>query len=307
MNEAKVGLLRALIAHDSWDYPPTTVELLASYDAGSISMEKIPSRSELSATLEQLREENIITTCLGRWTFTNRVVLIGEHAMREALFPRKLRKARRVVQWLRHIGGLRFVALCNTTALAHARDAGDLDFFIIVKQGTLWQSRLWSVLPFKLFSDRPSPTRIRKDAACFSFFIDDHALDLAPLASRENDPCFRHWFFSFLPLLDDGISASFWRANATLRARHPYAEAWRVNPDITCRPSFFSLPCPTFFDPLARKAQEAAFPEAIKCQMNQGNHDVVVGDHVLKFHVEDGRRSFFERYKVRCHQYEVEP
>ncbi|MBM3205056.1 hypothetical protein FJZ48_03710, partial [Candidatus Uhrbacteria bacterium] len=197
MDETRAGLLRALAFFDVVDYSPTRIELVTHFDVGEKNQEPRSKNQGIDQEIQKLEEEKIIQQSLGRFFFSGREHLVTEHEKREALFPRKLRRARNVVRWLRRLGGVCFVALCNTTALAHAGEKGDLDFFIVTKAGTIWQTRGWSALPLQLFKLRPGDTD--RDPVCLSFFVDNTALNLRPLHMGADDVYFRHWFLSLLP------------------------------------------------------------------------------------------------------------
>ena len=121
------------------------------------------------------------------------------------LFPRKLRRAAKVA--LAHAeSNIRFVALANTTALAHARDLGDLDFFVVVRRNTIWSSRLWGrgCTSFSAGSRAAKASATR--CAC-RISWPDGALICRVIRSPGDDPYFRYWFCRSLPLADDGVSA----------------------------------------------------------------------------------------------------
>ena len=285
-------VLRALCFYDAIGYPPTWAEVQAAADRGC---------GEDAAT-EMLLEAPVLLT-RGRVVFKGRESLIEVHERRERLLARKLRRARLVTRWLVRLGGVRFVAICNTTALAHADEEGDLDFFMIVRAGSLWQTRGWSALPFKLFGLRPTTVEA-KDAVCLSFFVDDTALDLAPLALAGDDVYLRHWFLSLLPLYDDGVSTLFWEQNKKLRQSHPNAHPWLVHPRLCVKRPFWRIPFFQTAEMLAHRMQERVLSPDIRRQMNQGTH-VVVTDHVLKFHVGDGREAYRQACLERCQRYGV--
>ena len=309
MVEFANGLRRVLCFHSVWGYPPTRAELLTSLDSGPdtispqfvvINKDEMMKNSVLA--LAELLASGQVVESGGRFVLGGQEEFFRQHAEREALFPRKLRKALRVTNWLRRLPGVRYVALCNTTAVAHARQAGDLDFFIIAKQGTLWQTRLAAVTPFKLMSDRPTTGRDRPDAVCFSFFIDDQALDLSPLCLAPDDPYFRYWFLSLLSLYDDGVGPELWLGNKIIRLRHPLAEPWG-------RPIFFppagKFPTLPFLEQVSCSWQKRLFPPAIRLAANSDS-GVSISDHVLKFHLADGREQFRISYQKTCERFNLQ-
>lgn len=301
MNHIHSSILRTLAFHMAWGYPPTVPELLFELDTKGAPC----TLEEAKSAFDELKKEQLLFVRRGRCFAPGEESLVDEHELREQLFPRKIRKARRVAKRLARLEGVRFVALCNTTALAHARDEGDLDFFVITRRGALYQSRGWSTLLYKLIGKRPGAGESDRDSVCLSFFIDDTALDLSNLMLPGDDPYFRYWFFSLLPLYDDGISSDLWKANARIQSRHPFAQPWILNPGLAIDRPLLRWPTPVALDPLAGSLHPYLMSRRLKEIMNQDTR-VMVNDHVLKFHVDDGRAAFRSAYESRCHAYEVE-
>lgn len=303
MNATRTALIRSLCYVDTIDYPPTLTEWIAWLDTKT---EGSFQKEEVIAETKSLIENKVVITRDGRIVFPGRESLIPLHAERCTFMPRKLRIARRVTAWLARIQGVRFVALCNTTSLSHARDLADLDFFIVTHANTVWQTRGWAALPFKLANRRPRTDQEIADAVCLSFFLDDTALDLQALALKGEDPYLRYWFLSLLPLYDDGIGQALWDRNATLRARHPFASPWIVNPDLATSVPLLRIPTKPLLEPLARRAQERVLPTAIQ-HPDAEETGVVCTEHVLKFHTQDARAAIRTQYEASCYRYDVEP
>ena len=280
--DARVERIKTLSLFDAMGYPPTAAELDAISVPGPV---EVPMR--------ELR---------GRVIFDGREELIAEHERREALFPRKVRRARQVARFLAGLSGVRFVALCNTTALANARDEGDLDFFVVTRKGTVMQTRGWSTLRF-VFS-RPGTHASDRDAACLSYFVDDSALDLSSHMLPADDPYFRTWFLALLPLFDDGISTQLWKANASILAHHPNARPWIVSEDLRVHRPWWRWPTLPFLDPLAALVHELLISPTLKKMRNQDTR-VIVNEHVLKFHADDGREHFRDLARETSKKYGV--
>lgn len=316
MEDAAKGLIRAMCLFAAWEYPPTRAEWMAGAGCETCNVSRrevgMPTESsakrvaleEMEKAIQKLINNHVVIELRGRIIFSGQNALIEEHEKREVLFARKFRRSRWVTRWLAMFGGVKFVALCNTTARAHADENSDLDFFVIAKRGRVWQTRLWATLPFRLLGWRPRADRAVRDAVCLSFFIDEDAFDLSPLMLPDDDPDFRHWFLSFLPLYDDGVGEIFWRANKAITNQHPFALPWIVNPDARIKKSFARFPSFAFLEPFARALQTHFMNQEIAARMNR-NTTVVVNDHVMKFHVHDGRAAYRERYVELRNRYEV--
>lgn len=268
------------------NYPPTPAELDLSSATGP-----------LEAPMKLVR---------GRLVLEGMESLVDEHEKRRLFLPRKLRVARKAARLLARLSGVRFVALCNTTALGHARDEGDLDFFVVTRTGVVTQTRGWATLWFKLFGKRPGSGSSDRDAVCLSYFVDDSALDLSSHMLPDGDPYFSHWFISMLPLYDDGVSAELWKTNEKIRALHPNAIQWIMSPDLRVQQPGLRLPAIPGFESAARSLHEAMISPKLKAMRNQDTR-VIVNEHVLKFHADDGRIKFRERYQDICRQYGIAP
>jgi len=286
MTDIRAARIRALALWDAMGYPPTEAELSAV--AGFLP----------------IVEPLVVTR--GRITFLGREELVKEHELREALFPRKIRAARKAAAWLARVSGVRFVALCNTTALAHARDGGDLDFFVITKSGVLTQTRGWSAVRFALTGRRPGSRESERDAVCLSFFVDDSKLDLSPLMLARDDPYFRLWFLSLLPLVDDGVSKELWNANTKILEQHPTARPWIMHPTLGVPIPRLRIPCLSGLESLAVSLQGRSLSPSLRELMNKDTR-VVITPHVHKFHADDGREAFREQAAATCKTYGLDP
>ncbi|MFA5935956.1 MAG: hypothetical protein WC787_03845 [Patescibacteria group bacterium] len=291
----RASLLKTLTFHETWGHAPTAAEWMMTLESDS-SVDPKEARNEI----EVMQREGLVVERLGRFIFPESVSLIDEMRHNELFAPRKRRTAGRVAAWLARLGGVRFVALCNTTALGHARDESDLDFFVITRAGTLMQTRALATLPFKLAGRRPGHDDER-DAVCLSYFVSDDGLDLSSHMLGPDDPYFRYWFLSLVPLYDDGVSRELWKANRTMTTRHPCAMPWEVPPDFQILTPSVRIPFVRALENIARTVQTRAFPASIREFMNRDTR-VIVNEKALKFHVTDGRDDYRRRYNEALRQ-----
>ncbi len=278
------AILRAVAFFDTMDYAPTMAEAIAWAEGAGTC--------EISDSVFEEGE--------GRIALRSRLQhLLTLSRERTPLFPRKLRRAQQVTKWLVRNPNVRLVALANTTALAHARHEGDLDFFVIVRHGSIWSTRLIAGTPYRLTHQLAGGPDEQPDAVCLSYFISDAGLNLqSHLLPDGDDPYFRYWFLALLPLYDDGVSQQLWDANAHITNRHPHAELWIPSPDIQVRRPTFRIPATRLLEAPAKAFQQKWFPPSIRNRMNTDTA-VLVSDATLKFHTDDGRRRFRTAYEER--------
>jgi hypothetical protein len=284
MNVTHEGVLRAVAFFDVLDYAPTVTEAHAWAEGES----------------DRAIDPHVLEEGGGRLALPGRLQpLLALARERTPLFPRKLRRAQQVARWLVRNPNVRFVALANTTALAHARDGSDLDFFVIVRHGSIWSTRLMAGAPYRLTGHLAGDVNEPADAVCLSYFISDQGLDLAPHMLRDGaDPYFRYWFLALLPLYDDGVGQALWDVNTAITRAHPHSESWMISPDIAVSRPALRLPGAQFFERPARAFQSRWFPPAIREHLNRDT-SVLVSDHALKFHVGDRRAQFRAQYEER--------
>jgi len=302
------AILRTLSFHAAWQYAPTAAELVLTLDVGTEQAAGGvgPDVSGVAGCLAALEREGSVIEGAGRLALAEggRGIL-DRISERDAFQPRKRRRAAKVAGWLASLGSVRFVALANTTALGNARDEGDLDFFVVAKGGTLWTTRLLGAGPFKFLGRLPTEDRTR-DAVCLSYFVSDDGLKLEPHMLPGDDPYFRYWLLSLLPLYDDGVGRDLWSVNQGIVSRHPFARRWEVPPDFRVPRPGFRLPASVcrILEPPARSFQRRWFPPRLKGLMNRDTR-VIVDDRTLKFHVDDRRAEFRDAYRELCENFGI--
>ena len=299
MNRFREGLMRSLIFFDVIEHVPTYAEWIGSWHSdGGV----IPTRAELDEAAQQMIAEGVARcehgcVVLGSSTRVN----ANPYAYDEVL-PRKQRRLRWILRWLRLVPGVRAVFLCNSTGFLNATDTSDLDFFVIVRQGAMWQARLLATLPFLLLRLRPGDRREERDAVCLSFFVSDQALDLAPLMI-ERDVYMAHWFRSLIPLFDDGAVRTFWEANTRVRSMLPCGALWQQISDQPATRHAWQFPRIPCVESAVRWLQRRHLPYF---SMKHAT-SVVITDQVLKFHADDARLSFRDSYELQCHSVGIHP
>ncbi len=206
---------------------------------------------------------------------------------------RKYKRLKRVARYLKLIPSIRGIAACNTLAWDNTRVSSDIDIFIVVREGSVWTTRLLAVSPFKILKMRPGVNN--RDPLCFTFFLSDTNLDLSSLALEGSDPYLTYWSRSLVPILDrDGVFSEFSKANGWLMSALPNTKLFVKHNERAVKGSVRSVRSPSWFEALARRIQKRRFPEVIQ---NMANRDtrVVVSDAMLKFHDNDRRAEYRDK------------
>ena len=307
MTDEEMGVLRTVCALSVLGAPPTLVELFQQYEEPvleRLAQSDRPFSHAIVSATQALVSNNVLCVFRARFLLTSMRQELEPLLIGEEWLPRKWRKAKRIASWLVRLAGVRAVYLCNRTAFGMPHDKGDLDFLVIVRHGSIWQTRGFATLPFLFLRDRPDAGVPKQDVVCLSFFVSDRALDVAPCALQPDDPYVRYWFLGLLPLADDGVGQDFWDANQTIRARHPHAKRWISSPALSVSFPAVRIPICSWLESCARSAEWRYFPESLRMQANRDTR-VMISDERLKFHANDGRESVRTRYHALCASYGI--
>lgn len=289
MTPVAAALLRTVAYFDTLDYPLTVSELVRWGQAPL-------SFGEVAGTL--LSDQDMRTrlnAADGFWCLTGRESLIPERLRRARIAERKMKRARRAAAWLRLVPGVRLIAVANTLALAASRDEADIDLFIITAPGMLWTAR--AGVAGLLAAARARPEECLLDPLCASFFVSEDACDLSALRIPD-DIYLAHWVATLFPISGGGdVYRHFWQSNR-----------WVLDILPNCWPRFNALEHGSrgsgglsFLERPLRRLQEKKFPFQIRELLNQDTR-VVATDRVLKFHTNDRRAEYRDRWVAKCRE-----
>jgi predicted nucleotidyltransferase len=154
----------SLIYHDIFDYPLTPLELIR-WTAG-----------------ESFRLRNVEGVKIGTkngFLFVNgKEGATLKRIMRKRISERKISQARKAAKILSILPIIRMVGISGSLAMNNAGEESDIDFLIITKRGTLWTTRLLSVVLLKMFGipRRRYGERNEKDKLCLNMWLDEDDL-----------------------------------------------------------------------------------------------------------------------------------
>ncbi len=301
MTELEKAIVSTLAYFDIFDYPLTNFEIWKW-----LYFESPPDRA---VTLFDVREalENSeylkkrVSTRSGFYFFRNRDVCIAVRRKRYTLSERKFHYAKKVVRWLRYLPFVEMVGVCNTLAYNNSRRDADIDLFIITSPGRIWQTRFWVAGLLQLLKLRPVPGDTR-DKICSTFFIDRAHLEVRNLAISD-DIYLPYWVAQVVPLYDRGVYHAFERSNQWIRQHLPNIVFQQPSPRRSVGRArvlkkIIALPALLLPEAAFRKYQLNRLPSRLRTLANRGS-EVVLSDQVLKFHDNDRRIQFLQRWQAR--------
>jgi len=216
----------------------------------------------------------------------------------KVLAQRYLQKSVQYLAPLRFIPGLRSIAIANTVAFAAADAESDIDVFIVTKPGFLWWVRAIATLVLHVQGVRRHGNRVA-GRFCLSFYADETAMDFRAIALPD-DIYLAHWIATLIPMVGEPCYRAFLAQNQVFVHEHlTYLEPLAL-PFQKAGNTFLEMLLATAGAPLlwlARFVQKAKM-QHLPVTLGPGA-DVVVNDHMLKFHNNDRRRYFRDEFHRR--------
>ena len=309
MTPLSIAILRTLAYFDVFDYPLTIDQLwrwLYPADGQTIS-------ASLS-DVEQELEKPELKSKVGRGgTY---VFLAGrDHivAVRESRFKYGERKWKRVLSaigFLEVVPFIRMVAVVNTLAIDNAKEESDMDLLIVTAPQHLWLARLAITGIVSMLGYRRHGDKI-KNRICLSFYSTTDVIDFSPLQLQPKDPHFAFWTSQAVPLINNnGTYEKFQSANAWVKDYLPNAWDWNwqsrvVKPNSGLQSirlffeTAFTQPIGSVLETMARDQQMKKMEKNTTSKASLGTSEVVISDHMLKFHEDDRRARYNQAFVER--------
>lgn len=315
------SILRTLAWFAGFSYPLTAFEIWKW-------MLLPPPGTSLTQVLEVLEKSTVVRSAVAH---LDGMYLLGNeeslgHAVRErqARFSdtaRKLRKVRALSWFFTHIPWVRAVACCNTMGFWFTTEKSDIDLFVITRKGTVWLTRFLVVFPFWVTGQRPRVMDEEmvsehkalqpRDPFCFSFFVDESALDLSSIKIPGGDPYLAYWCASLIPVVDkDHVLARFASENTWVTHVLPHvteglssltSEERKASSLSVLGASRPPSRLTRFFNQLTAFLQKRKLPVTVSTRANQDSR-VVMSEQMIKIHVNDRRMFFRQRFVDRLQE-----
>jgi hypothetical protein len=264
---------------------------------------------ELKNELEKLAKEQAIGYKNGFYFLLGRNDTVERRRERAYTVHNKMKIARRAAWLIRFVPFIRALFVCNTVAASSASKKSDVDLFIVVKDGHIWFARLITIVMFDLLGMRIKGTVVA-DRLCLSFYVSDKQLDLSSAKMKDDDIYMMYWIDQLVPLFDpDNLLKDIYNSNNWVKEYLPNALAgFDSAKHIRVEDSAISYSLRHLkeylhdklfknkAEEIAKKIQLRKFPQSIKDISEENNTNVIVSDKMLKFHQNDRRKYFYDKW-----------
>jgi hypothetical protein len=272
--------------------------------------------------LKELLNKNTINTKDGFYFFCNKEYLVELRKKRYFYTKRKIKIVKKWFKFFNLFIKCRAIYIANIIGSNNLKNNGDIDLFIVTKYKKLWSTRFFLAFLGKVFGIRPKPGK-EKDKLCFSFFIDESNLNLKDFRI-DNDLYFIYWLIGLNPLGEKDKDYFFKILKNNLWLKESLPNYFKIidpgklgnkreiiNGDIYNDKLCFGSKKNNknlklnFLQKIIKKIQLKIFPKYIINNANK-NKNIIINDRVLKLHVTDRRKLFYEEYLKIIEKYENE-
>jgi hypothetical protein len=198
------------------------------------------------------------------------------------------------------------VAVCNNLAFGKVSEGSDVDLFVVAKTGRLFIVRSFITFLLQIFGVRRHGKNI-SGRFCLSFFVDEEKMNLSPIAIGY-DIYLAYWIKSMVPLIlesssviDELISKNQW-ARRYFDNENEFIidkkNILKVSMGKKIARSFLKyILNGRFGDSLEKRLKKWQIKRAVKKKDNSGAYaNLVIDDHILKFHNIDRRAEYRDRW-----------
>ncbi|OGY41573.1 MAG: hypothetical protein A2Y82_01105 [Candidatus Buchananbacteria bacterium RBG_13_36_9] len=320
LNYLELFILNTIIYFDLFDYPLTLNEIYTYLFIGGMegSTYTLIEIEECLANSSKLKK--FITTKRGFYFLKNPPShkatadgdgeeIIQTRLERYNLADKKFQLALRTAKLLKFLPFIKLIAVCNNLAYSNARPESDIDLFIITAKNRIWLVRFWAVIIITLLGLRPPKTKV-KDKICLSFYLTEEDLDLNKIKVGAEDIYLVFWLATLWPVYErDNFYQKLIEANSWLKK---YLPNWQpVLPGLRRRVednwlNQFIYQIKEFFCHGFLGNWLTSFFKQIQLKfMSQNKKDlavaedksVIITDTILKFHENDRRAEYQERFE----------
>jgi len=301
------AILKTVAYFDIFNYPLTLVEIYKWL----YQPDQHYSLFEISQALAADNLKAKIEVKFGFYFLAGRELIVQTRLERYQIAEKKFKIALKIVWWLRHLVFVRMIAICNNVGYNNGTKESDIDFFIVVKNGRLWWSRLMIALAATLLRVRRHDRRII-DRICLSFYVADDHLNLADIAIEPLDSYLIYWFATLAPIYDDSavyselIKANSWLADylpnfysVNLNNRRRIKDNRYIKFSKNLDSLILAGPFGDWLEKLALLVQAKKIRRYFGQVANERNTNVVIDSSMLKFHKTDRRQYYQDLWQAK--------
>jgi len=316
LNFLEKSILATVIYYDILDYPLTGFEIYKylinplhiigqTEPVQDLELEPFGEIS-LSGVLDYLQTEKIrefVGEKNGYYFWVGREGLYQQRIERQKIAAPRWKKVYKILRALQIIPFVKMIAVCNSLAINNSKEDADIDFFVIIGKNRIWLTRLLVTFFVWMMGEWRHKKRIA-GKICLSFYITEDALNLEPIAIKPYDIYLAHWVAELKPVYYEGqiyrdfVFKNLWARNYLInfgKISNLYYPEFKRNRFLSfsrmISEKLLKGRIGNLIEKLFRFFQKKRITR--KIIPHEVPTAVLVSDKMLKFH-ENDKRTFFE-------------
>jgi hypothetical protein len=315
LNNLEKAIISTLAYFSVHKYPLTLVEIYKWQNRFGIRNRELGIKeeeikiSDIQNVLDESDNLRKIIKCKnGFYYLKGSEKLVELRKKRHNLAKDRWKKLKRIVSILQIVPNIKLFAACNTLVLNDIRPDSDIDVFVIIKDGRMWQTRFFITALVALLGQWRHKDNIA-NKICLSFYVTDKNMNLEKLSKEPYDPMLTYWITFVYPLLDRGVYNQFIKENNWVKKYIP--NFIKYNPNLLERKvdniyifdilrksleAILNTKVGNYFEKIFKKIQIGKMKKNSD-SWRRDDTDVIITDQMLKFHEKDRRDYFREIYE----------
>jgi hypothetical protein len=213
------------------------------------------------------------------------------------------KKARKLIEVLRHLPFLKLVSICNYSSFGIADEHSDIDLFVISQKDRIFLAKMFLTVCLHFLGLRRHGKKIR-GRFCLSFYTDENCLNMEDILIAK-DIYFAYWFLALEPIYGEKIvwenlfkMNKEWLGNYFDKIKLPEAD-FRMNKSFLAKFWEYIL-AGKLGNYLERKLEEFFIDRYEKQKACfSSNASIIVSKNRLKYHNNDRREFFRDQWVER--------
>lgn len=310
MTDLEKSILATLVWFDIFDYPLTAQEIWQYQRFPNLELQSLTFREFQKFLKESEKLKNFVAQEGEFYFLKGRENLIKIRQERYLIAEKKFNIAFRAIKLSSLFPFVRMIAICNGLSYANSKKDDDIDLFIVIKEGRIWLTRFCITVFLSILGWRRFGHKI-KDKICLSFFLTDKNLNLEKIAI-DDDIYLQYWIFWLYPVFNENETyqkflkenqwaisnfPNFFKTNSVLRKEinlNKFLRNFKMFLEKVLTNQFGS-----FLEKIFKKIQIRIMKRKDKKFVWQKGKSVIISDKILKFHLQDKREEYREKFKKR--------
>ncbi len=312
MEAVEKAIIKTLSFFDLFSYPLTKEEIFSYLWQTKIDQET------LFKTLADLLVKKSIEQKNGYYFLSGREENYEARRVKLLEGELKIKIARKAVAKISAVPFIKAIFVCNSVAFGLADKDSDIDLFVVTAKKRIWLVRFFTNLVLLLFGLRRINRKSVRNRVCLSFYVDEENLNLQNIRAVPEDIYLAYWLATLLPMYDpDRVENKIILANNWMKNILPnlpenlssYIKEVKNGPLKKSLKIVLQKMWGNGYGNLMEKQAKEAQLTKMKFSLRDFQNKipgVIVSDVMLKFHEEDRRKDYYEKWRAKLQDYKIE-